>query len=102
MNGVKVLNRNHILLLIGVMAGTILLRWLLSYIRATKQDSIAHEVTTSERLKIGDILKRVPLGFLQKNNMGDLTTAITTDLAFFEMHAMNVINNLLDSYLFYC
>lgn len=100
MNGVKVLNKNHILLLIGVMAGTILLRWLLSYIRATKQDSIAHEVTTSERLKIGDILKRVPLGFLQKNNMGDLTTAITTDLAFFEMHAMNVINNLLDSYLF--
>ena len=29
-----------------------------------------------------------------------LTTAITTDLAFFEIQAMNVINNLVDSYAF--
>lgn len=53
-----------------------------------------------ERLKIGDILKRVSLGFLQRKNMGELTTAITTDLAFFEIQAMNVINNIVDSYIF--
>lgn len=99
-NQVSRLNRNYIILLIGVMVTTILVRWWISYIRASKQDSIAHEVTTAERLKIGDILKRVPLGFLQKKNMGELTTAITTDLAFFEIQAMNVINNLVDSYAF--
>lgn len=86
--------------MISVMVGTILLRWALAYIRASMQDSIAHEVTTSKRLKIGDILKRVSLGFLQDKNMGELTTAITTDLAFFEIQAMNVINNLVDSYAF--
>ena len=99
-NGNTVLNQNFVFTLIGIIVGTILLRWLLAYIRATKQDSIAHEVTSAERLKIGDILKRVSLGFLQRKNMGELTTAITTDLAFFEMQAMNVINNIVDSYIF--
>ena len=99
-SGETVLDGGYVLLLTSVMVGTILLRWALAYIRATMQDSIAHEVTTSERLKIGDILKRVSLGFLQDKNMGELTTAITTDLAFFEIQAMNVINNLVDSYAF--
>ena len=99
-NGVAVLDQSFVLMLTGIIVGTILLRWLLAYLRATKQDSIAHEVTTAERLKIGDILKRVSLGFLQRKNMGELTTAITTDLAFFEMQAMNVINNIVDSYIF--
>lgn len=99
-NGVAALDRSFVFLLTGVIVGTILLRWLLAYIRAAKQDSIAHEVTSAERLKIGDILKRVPLGFLQRKNMGELTTAITTDLAFFEIQAMNVINNIVDSYIF--
>jgi ATP-binding cassette subfamily B protein IrtB len=99
-NGIAVLDRTFVFSLIGFIVGSILLRWLFAYLRATRQDSIAHEITTSERLKIGDILKRVSLGFLQKKNMGELTTAITTDLAFFEMQAMNVINNIVDSYVF--
>lgn len=99
-NGTAALNQNFIFILIGIIVGTILLRWFFAYIRATKQDSIAHEFTTNERLKIGDVLKRVSLGFLQRKNMGEITTAITTDLAFFEMQAMNVINNIVDSYIF--
>ncbi len=100
MNGVTKLNRGYVLLLTGVIIGSILIRWILSYFRATMQDSIAHEVTAKQRLKIGDILKRVSLGFLQKNNTGDLNTAVTTDLAFFEMQTMNVINSIVDSYIF--
>ncbi len=99
-NSIADLNSGHVYLLLGIIVSSILLRWLLAYLRATKQDSIAHEVTTAERLMIGDILKRVSLGFLQKKNMGELTTAITTDLAFFEMQVMNVINNIVDSYVF--
>lgn len=99
-NRTAVLDKSFVLALIIFMVGSILLRWLFAYLRSVKQDTIAHEVTTSERLKIGDILKRVSLGFLQEKNMGELTTAITTDLAFFEMQAMNVINNIVDSYVF--
>ncbi len=100
MNGAVRLDRGYVLLLTGVIVGSILIRWLFGYFRATRQDSIAHEVTAEQRLKIGDILKRVSLGFLQKNNTGDLNTAVTTDLAFFEMQTMNVINSIVDSYIF--
>lgn len=100
LNGVAKLDKSYVLLLTGIIVGSILIRWLLSYLRATRQDSIAHEVTAEQRLKIGDILKRVSLGFLQKNNTGDLNTAVTTDLAFFEMQAMNAINSIVDSYVF--
>ena len=73
-NGVAGIGSEFVVfMLTGIIVGTILLRWLLAYLRATKQDSIAHEVTTAERLKIGDILKRVSLGFLQRKNMGELT-----------------------------
>ena len=37
-NGNTVLNQNFVFTLIGIIVGTILLRWLLAYIRATKQD----------------------------------------------------------------
>ena len=100
MNGIESLKKNHVFILIGIIIGSVLLRWLFTYLRATRQDSVAYEVTAAERLKIGDILKRVSLGFLQKKNMGELTTAITTDLSFFEMQAMSTINSIVDSYIF--
>lgn len=99
-NGAAVLEPVYVLQLTTIILGSVLLRWLFAYIRATRQDSIAHETTCAERLKIGDILKRVSLGFLQRKNMGEFTTAITTDLAFFEMQTMNVVNNIIDSYIF--
>ena len=99
-NGIESLQNNHVFSLIAIIMISILLRWLFAYIRATKQDSIAYEITAEERLKIGDVLKRVSLGFLQKKNMGELVTAITTDLAFFEMQAMSTINSIVDSYIF--
>ena len=98
-NGAAVLEPVYVLQLTTIILGSVLLRWLFAYIRTTRQDSIAHEVTCAERLKIGDILKRVSLGFLQRKNMGEFTTAITTDLAFFEMQTMNVVNNIIDSYI---
>jgi ABC-type multidrug transport system, ATPase and permease components len=99
-NDIESLQNNHVFSLIAIIMISILLRWLFAYIRATKQDSIAYEITAEERLKIGDVLKRVSLGFLQKKNMGELVTAITTDLAFFEMQAMSTINSIVDSYIF--
>lgn len=99
-SGATPIDTNYVLVMTGVILCSILVRWFISYIRASRQDSIAHEVTAAERLKIGDTLKRVPLGFLQSNNLGEMNTAVTTDLSFFEMQAMHVINNIIDSYAF--
>ena len=43
----------------------VLLRFLFSYWRAKLQESIGYEIAAKQRIKIGDILKRVSLGYFQ-------------------------------------
>lgn len=81
------------------MIVTILGRFLFSYLRATFQDSIGYEVTEGERIRIGDILKRVSLGFFDKHNAGEIAGSVTTDLSFFEMYAMHMIDVAVNGYI---
>ncbi len=100
MNGVNPLTPRYVIILTALMVAAALLRWIITYIRAVKQESIAHEVTCEQRLKTGEVLKHVPLGFLSRVNTGEIATSVTTDLAFFEIHAMNTLNKIVDSYTF--
>jgi len=81
------------------MIVTILGRFLFSYLRAIFQESIGYEVTAEERIKIGDILKRVSLGFFDKHSTGEIAGAVTTDLSFFEMYAMKMIDVAANGYI---
>ena len=74
-------------------------RYLFSYLRAITQESVGYEATADERIRLGDILKRVSLGFFSKNNMGELFAAATTDLSFMEMFAMNMVNTVVNGYI---
>lgn len=74
-------------------------RFLFSYLRAVYQESIGYEVTQEERIQIGDILKRVPLGFFNRYSAGELTGAVTTDLSFFELFAMKMIDIVANGYI---
>ena len=84
---------------LGFMIVAIAGRFLFSYLRSKYQESIAYEKTSEERIQIGDILKRVSLGFFDRNDTGKLTGAVTTDLSFFEMYAMNMTNTVVGAYI---
>lgn len=74
-------------------------RYIFSYLRAKTQESVGYEATADERIQLGDIMKRVSLGFFSKNNMGELSAAATTDLSFMEMYAMNMVNTVVNGYI---
>lgn len=74
-------------------------RYASSYLKAVNQESIGYEVTADQRIQIGDVLKRVALGFFQENNPGELTSAVTTDLSFFENYAMKMIDIVINGYI---
>lgn len=74
-------------------------RFLFSYLRATYQESIAYEKTAQERIEIGNILKRVSLGFFDKNNTGEIAGAVTTDLSVYEMYAMKMTDVIIGAYV---
>lgn len=81
------------------IAISILLRYFFSYWKARFQESIGNEVAAEERLKIGDILKRVSLGYFTKNSAGDILTAITTDLSSLELMGMKLFDSIVNGYV---
>lgn len=91
---------NDIFLILGFMIFTVLGRFVTAYLKAITQESIGYEITSDERIKIGDVLKRVSLGFFNHKNAGEIATAVTTDLSFFEMHAMKMIDMVINGYIY--
>lgn len=85
--------------LLVFMVAMVLGRFLFAYLRAVFQESIGYEVTAVERMRIGDILKRVSLGFFDRNSTGELVGAVTTDLSFVEMFAMKMTDTVVGGYI---
>ncbi len=98
-HGAADLQAQDVWILLGAMVLAVLGRYLFSYLRAKTQESVGYEATADERVQLGDIMKRVSLGFFRKNNMGELSAAATTDLSFLEMYAMNMVNTVVNGYI---
>jgi len=90
----------HVVLMVLFMVVAVLGRFVCAYYRAITQESIGYEVTAEQRIQTGDILKRVSLGFFSKNNVGEIASAVTTDLSFIEMFAMKMIDVVVNGYIY--
>ncbi len=77
----------------------IFLRFLLSYWKAVLQESIGHEVASGQRIRLGDVLKRVSLGYFTKNSTGDILAAVTTELSALELQSMKMVDTVLNGYI---
>ncbi|MFI3200568.1 MAG: ABC transporter ATP-binding protein [Eubacteriales bacterium] len=82
------------------IAVSILCRGIFEYCRAVLQDSAAYVISEKERIKVGDKLKKIPLGFFSNEKVGTLNSIMTTELSFFEMLAMSIIDLCANSYIF--
>lgn len=86
-------------LMLAALVALVLLRFLFSYLRARTQESIGHEVAAEQRIRIGDILKRVPMGYFAKNTIGDVSAAVTTELSILELQGMKMIDSVVNGYI---
>lgn len=77
----------------------IFLRFLLSYWKAVLQESIGYEVGASQRIRMGDVLKRVSLGYFSQNSVGDILAGMTTELSALELQSMKMVDVVLNGYL---
>lgn len=77
----------------------VLLRFIFDYFRAKYQESISYELVARDRLAIGNILKRVSLGYFQKVNSGEILYAITTGLHSLEIMGIRMVDNFVSGYL---
>ena len=81
-----------------ITVGSIALNFLLSYLRAVLQESIGYEVAAGQRIHLGDVLKRVPLGYFSKNSVGDILTGVTTELSTLELQGMKMVDIIINGY----
>lgn len=81
-----------------IIVGSIALNFLLSYLRAVLQESIGTEVAAGQRIHLGDVLKRVPLGYFSQNSVGDILVGVTTELSVLELQGMKMVDAVINGY----
>ena len=84
------------LLIITLM---VFLRFLFDYLKARSHEKIGYELVARDRLKIGEALKRVSLGYFQMNDTGAILNAITTGLATLENMGIRMVDGFIGGYL---
>ena len=86
-------------LCLGGIILLILLRFVCAYWKNRLQESIGTERAAQQRLELGDLLKRVSLGYFSKNNLGDILAALTTELSTLELQSMKMVDAVINGYL---
>ena len=77
----------------------VLARFLFDYLKARCHEKIGYELVARDRLKIGEALKRVSLGYFQTNDTGAILNAITTGLATLENMGIRMVDGFIGGYL---
>ncbi|OQA26226.1 MAG: Lipid A export ATP-binding/permease protein MsbA [Firmicutes bacterium ADurb.Bin354] len=74
-------------------------RFLFDYLKARCHEKIGYELVARDRMKIGEALKRVSLGYFQTNDTGAILNAITTGLATLENMGIRMLDGFIGGYL---
>ena len=82
-----------------VIIVSIFFRWITSYWRAKLQESIGYEVAAAQRIRIGEQLKHVSLGYFSQHRLGDILAAVTTELSVLELQSMKMVDAVVNGYI---
>ena len=58
------------------------------------QSATGYEVFADIRMKLGDHLRKLPMGYFTEGNMGKISTVLCTDMVFIEECCMSVLSEL--------
>ena len=86
-------------LCLGGIVVLILLRFFFTYWKNRLQESIGTERAADQRMELGNVLKRVSLGYFARNNLGDILTALTTELSTLELQSMKMVDAVINGYI---
>ncbi|QOR35200.1 ABC transporter ATP-binding protein [Clostridium sp. 'deep sea'] len=95
----KILTSSDSWICAGILIVGIIGRILFKYLVYRYQSATGYAVIAKQRIIIGDRLRRVPMGFFNKNSLGEITTTVTTDLNFLEMYAMHILDKVVNGFI---
>ena len=77
----------------------IVLNSLFEYLRNSTLETIGYKAAADERIDVGNILKRVPLGYFGKHQTGDITATISSELNLLEGVGMKAVGGIVEGYV---
>ncbi len=78
---------------IAVVA-SVILEAVFEHISNVLQSATGYMVFADMRLKLGDHLRKLPMGYFTEGNIGKISTVLSTDMVFIEENCMGVLSEL--------
>ena len=83
---------------LGIMGVSLIGRIITTYFSTMKQTETGYCMVAEKRIHIGDRLRYIPMGYFNKNSIGDITAIVTTTLGVVENSAARVLVSVLGGF----
>ncbi|SHM63692.1 ABC transporter ATP-binding protein [Ruminococcus flavefaciens] len=81
------------------LMGSVAVQAMLQYLADRLQSAAGYMIFADMRMKLGEHLRRLPMGFFTEGNIGRISSVLSTDMVFIEENCMAVLADIM-SYLF--
>lgn len=83
----------------GVLVAGVALRALARRLVDGLQSGTGYLMFAEERMRLGDHLKRLPMGYFSEGAIGNITSVITSDIVFAEQHGMGNMSKIVNAWV---
>ena len=81
------------------LVASVIFQALFQYLADRLQSAAGYMIFADMRMKLGEHLRRLPMGYFTEGNIGKISSVLSTDMVFIEENCMSVIADMM-SYLF--
>lgn len=93
------MSENTILFSLGIMILSVIGRIIFVNISANARTLGSFAFCAEKRRELGERLKKAPMGYFNKNRIGDITAAITTTLGDLEQQSVMIMENVIGGFI---
>ena len=81
------------------LVGSVVLQAIFQYLADRLQSAAGYMIFADMRMKLGEHLRHLPMGYFTEGNIGKISSVLSTDMVFIEENCMMVLADMM-SYLF--
>ena len=89
-----VMNKEKCLYIGLAVLGSVVLEAVFEHLTNVLQSAAGYMVFADMRLKLGEHLRKLPMGYFTEGNIGKISTVLSTDMVFIEENCMGVLAEL--------
>ena len=93
------ITKKHCIYIAIALAASIAVQALFQYFADRLQSAAGYMIFSDMRMKLGEHLRRLPMGYFTEGNIGKISSVLSTDMVFIEENCMMTLADMM-SYLF--